>query len=54
MLKNQNEYDIETYNKIINKYFNSKNKNIILIDEYAKEFNVYEKLTTIKDVLMKL
>ena len=54
MLKNQNEYDIETYNKIINKYFNSKNKNIILLDEYAKEFNVYEKLTTIKDVLMKL
>lgn len=53
MLKSQNEYDIETYNKIINKYFNSKEKNIKLLDEYAKIFNVYEKLTTIMEVLMK-
>lgn len=53
MLKNQNEYDIETYNKIINKYFSSKSKDIKLLDEYAKIFNVYEKLTIVMEVLMK-
>ena len=41
------------YNKIINKYFNSKEKNIKQLEEYAKIFNVYEKITTIMEVLMK-
>ena len=53
MLKNQNEYDIELYNKILKNYFNLKNKNLKLLDEYAKIFNVYEKLTTIMEVLIK-
>ena len=46
MLKNQDEYDIELYNKILKNYFK-------LLDEYAKIFNVYEKLTTIMEVLIK-
>ena len=54
MLKNQDEYDIELYNKILKNYFNSKDKNLKLLDEYAKIFNVYEKLTTIMEVLIKL
>ena len=53
MVKNQKEYDIELYNKIINKYFNSKEKNIKQLEEYAKIFNVYEKMITIMEVLMK-
>ena len=53
MVQNQKEYDIELYNKIINKYFNSKEKNIKQLEEYAKIFNVYEKIITIMEVLMK-
>ena len=53
MLKNQNEYDIELYNKILKNYFNLKNKNLKLLDEYAKIFNVYGKLTTIMEVLIR-
>ena len=53
LVKNQKEYDIELYNKIINKYFNSKEKNIKQLEEYAKIFNVYEKIITIMEVLMK-
>lgn len=53
MLKNPDQYEIELYNKIINNYFESKEKNLILLDEYAKYFNVYEKLSNIMEVLMK-
>lgn len=53
MLKNSDQYEIELYNKIINNYFESKEKNLILLDEYAKYFNVYEKLSNIMEVLMK-
>ncbi len=53
MLKNSDQYDIELYNKIINNYFESKEKDLILLDEYAKYFNVYEKLSNIMEVLMK-
>lgn len=53
MLKNSDEYDIELYSKIINNYFESKEKNLILLDEYAKSFNVYGKLSNIMEVLIK-
>lgn len=53
MLKNPDQYEIELYNKIINNYFEGKEKNLILLDEYAKYFNVYEKLSNIMEVLMK-
>lgn len=53
MLKNPEQYEIELYNKIINNYFEGKEKNLILLDEYAKYFNVYEKLSNIMEVLMK-
>ena len=51
--KNQDEYDIELYNKILKSYFDLKDKNLKLLDKYARIFNVYEKLTTIMEVLMK-
>lgn len=51
MLKNPDQYEIELYNKIINNYFKSKEKNLILLDEYAKYFNVYEKLSNIMEVI---
>lgn len=52
MLKNKESYDIETYSKIINNYFKSENKNLIKLDQYAKTFKVYDKLTTIMEVLI--
>ena len=39
--------------QILKSYFNSKNKKLKLLDEYAKIFNGYEKLTTIMEVLIK-
>lgn len=52
MLKNQREFEIELYNKIIKNYFKSKTKNLIILEEYAKIFNVYEKLNNIMEVLI--
>lgn len=52
MLKNSKDYDPEQYSKILKNYFKSNHKNLKLLDEYAKNFKVYEKLTTIMEVLM--
>lgn len=52
ILKNQDEVDIELYNKIIKKYFKSKNKNLILLEEFAKKLNIHEKLKNIMEVLL--
>lgn len=52
ILKNQDEVDIEVYNKIIKNYFKSRNKNLILLEEYAKKLNVHEKLVHIMEVLL--
>ena len=52
MLKNSTEYDPEQYSKILKTYFKSNYKNLQLLDEYAKIFKVYDKLTTIMEVLM--
>ena len=52
MLKHQKEFEIELYNKIIRNYFKQKNKNLIILEEYAKIFNVHEKLSNIMEVLL--
>lgn len=49
LLKNSNEVDIEIYNKVIKNYFKSKNKNLILLEDYAKKINVTEKLNNIME-----
>lgn len=52
ILKNPNVVDPELYNKIINNYFKKKDKNLTLLEEYSKIFNVYEKFTNIMEVLI--
>ncbi len=53
MLKSNDEFDLELQNRILNNYFNSKTKNIKLLEEYAKKLNVYDKVNTIIEVMMK-
>lgn len=53
MLKSNNEFDLELQNRILNNYFNSKTNNIKLLEEYAKKLNVYDKVNTIIEVMMK-
>ena len=53
MLRNEGEFDLELQNRILNYYWNSKNKNIDLLLEYAKIFNIYDKVNTIVEVMMK-
>lgn len=53
MLKSDNEFDLELQNRILNNYFNSKSKNIKLLEEYSKKLGIYEKVSTIIEVMMK-
>lgn len=52
ILKNPNTVDIEVYNKIINNYFERKNKNLSTLEEYSKIFNVQKKFEHIMEVLI--
>lgn len=52
ILKNSNTVDAELYNKIINNYFKKKDKNLSLLEEYSKIFNVYDKFINIMEVLI--
>ena len=53
MLRSEKEFDLELQNRILDYYFNSKDKNIELLLEYSKIFNIYEKVNTIVEVMMK-
>lgn len=53
MLRSENEFDLELQNRILNYYWNSKDKNIDLLLEYANFFNIYDKVNTIVEVMMK-
>lgn len=52
LLRNQKAVEIELYNKIIKEYFKRKNKNLALLEEYSKTFNVHEKFINIMEVLI--
>ncbi len=52
LLRNKNEVDIELYNKIINNYFKQPKKDLIILEEYAKIFNIHEKFENIMEVLI--
>lgn len=52
MLKNGN-FDLELQNRILDYYFKSKDKDIDKLLEYSKIFNIYEKVNTIVEVMMK-
>jgi len=53
MLKSDYEFDLELQNRILNNYFRSENKNIKLLEEYAKKLKVYDKVSTIIMLMMK-
>lgn len=53
MYRISGQFDLELQNRILDYYFHSKNKDIDLLLEYAKIFNVYEKINTIVEVMMK-
>lgn len=53
MLRSENEFDLELQNRILNYYWNSKDRNVDLLLEYAKIFNIYDKVNTIVEVMMK-
>lgn len=53
MIRSEKEFDLELQNRILNYYFNSEDKNIDLLLEYARIFNVYDKINTIVGVMMK-
>ena len=52
ILKSPDSVDLEVYNKIINNYFKQKNKNLSMLEEYSKIFNVHEKFEHIMEVLI--
>lgn len=52
ILKNPDSMDLEVYNKIINNYFKQKNRNLSLLEDYSKIFNIHEKLKHIMEVLI--
>ena len=53
MLRTEGEFDLELQNRVLDYYFSSKDKNIDLLLEYAEIFNIYEKVNTIVEVIMK-
>ena len=52
-LGNPVRFDVELQNRILDYYFRSKDKDIDLLLEYAKIFNIYDKVNTIIEVMMK-
>lgn len=52
MLRSNDEFDLELKNRVLNYYWNSENKNIELLLEYAKIFNIYDKVNTIVEIMM--
>lgn len=53
MLRSENQFNLELQNKILDYYFNSNSKNIDKLIEYSKKFNIYEKVKTIVEVMLK-
>lgn len=53
MLRNEGTFDIELQNRVLNYYFNSKDKDIDKLLEYSRIFNIYDKVNTIVEVMMK-
>lgn len=53
ILRSKDNMDLELKNRVLNYYFNSEDKNIELLLEYSKIFNIYEKINTIVEVMMK-
>ena len=53
MLRTEGEFDLELQNRVLDYYFHSKDKDLDKLLEYAKIFNIYDKVNTIVEVMMK-
>lgn len=53
MLRSESEFDLELQNRILDYYFHSKDKDVNKLLEYARIFNIYEKVNTIVKVMTK-
>ena len=53
MLKNEDEFELELRNRILNYYFESKNSDYNKLLEYAELLGVYDKVIRIVEVMMK-
>lgn len=53
MVKYPNSFDLEEQNRILTYYFNSDIKNIDRLLEYSEQFNIFEKINTIVEVMLK-
>lgn len=53
MLRTEGMFDLELQNRVLDYYFNSKEKDIDKLLEYSKIFNIFEKVNTVVEVMMK-
>ena len=53
MLKNEDEFELELRNRILNYYFESKTSDYNKLLEYAELLGVYDKVIRIVEVMMK-
>jgi predicted transcriptional regulator of viral defense system len=53
MIRDEKEFDLELQNRVLDYYFRSNVKDIDRLLEYAKIFNIYEKINTIVEVMLK-
>ena len=53
MIRDEKEFDLELQNRVLDYYFRSNVKDIDRLLEYAKNFNIYEKINTIVEVMLK-
>ena len=52
IIKNKKNMDIQTYNYALKEYVRSKDKNIVILMEYARKLGVYEKVRSIMELLL--
>lgn len=53
MYRTNGEFDLELQNRILDYYFHSKDKDLDRLLEYAKIFNIYEKINTVIELMLK-
>ncbi len=53
MIKDEDSFDLELRNRILDNYFKSDKKNIDLLFEYSKIFKIYDKVKLIVEVMSK-
>ncbi len=53
LLRTESKFDLELQNQVLDYYFHSKDKNLEKLLEYAEIFNIYEKVNTLVEGMVK-